>query len=73
MLGQLSTDLNDIIESGAWLQATIEAASSSQLSGDSVESLLIEMDVRFIDHVDHHLKSMKAIFSNALQQFSDDE
>jgi hypothetical protein len=60
LLGRLEADLIDILEECEWFEATVNSLGQRGLDRDQLESLLIDIEVRLLDHMAYHIKSMKS-------------
>lgn len=69
--GRLSADFNDLLEACDWLQSLEKRSNAHVFTPSELESLMIEVDVKFIQHVTFHMKSLKKDLQTALKRFPD--
>ena len=69
---RLRVDLIDLADIARWFLETITKRVGGAISEDDVESLLIEIDVRFIDHATDHMRSLKKLLSGVLENLGAD-
>ena len=67
--GRLYADIHDLLEACEWFMAEIKKTESKTLSSDEIENLLIEIDVRFIEHAMFHLSSLRKDLNTILKKF----
>jgi hypothetical protein len=70
--GRLSVDLQDLVEASRWLLSTLQGVGSRAHTDDELESLLIDLEVRYLDHATYHIKSLRAALTAVLRTFPDD-
>ena len=68
---RLRADVHDLAEICEWFLKVACENSARTLSRDELESLLIELDVRFVDHGLFHLQSLKTAINGALEKLAD--
>jgi len=57
--GRFHADFHDLVEASQWFLAKIEENSERSLTPDEIETFLIDVEVRFIDHATWHFKSLR--------------
>jgi hypothetical protein len=67
--GRLHADLHDLLEASAWLLKTFSENDGRPLSVSELETLLINIDVHFVDHVLFHLKTLRKDVKATLKNF----
>jgi hypothetical protein len=70
--GRLSTDLHDLVEASRWLLSTLEGVGSRTHTDDELEDLLMDLEVRYLDHATYHMKSLRRALTAVLGSFPDD-
>lgn len=60
LLGRVQVDLIDMLEACRWFDAEIGSLHQRGLNRDELESLLIDIEVKLLDHMSYHIKSMKS-------------
>ncbi|NRF69155.1 hypothetical protein HLB44_19350 [Aquincola sp. S2] len=70
--GRVYADLRDLLEASSWLLATAAGCEGRSLQPDEIETLLIEIDVKFVQHVSFHIKSLSRELESMLKRFPDD-
>ena len=71
--GRLYADLHDLLEASAWLLKTFADYEGRSLSSSELEDLLVDIDVKFVDHVSFHLKSLRKDLKATLENFPNEE
>ncbi|CAN5402676.1 hypothetical protein BH11PSE7_BH11PSE7_36850 [soil metagenome] len=73
--GRMYADLHDLLEASAWLLNTFSQFDGKPLDASRVEELLVDIDVKFAEHVSWHLQTLRPNIAIALEQFTaaDDE
>ena len=56
---RMCTDLHDLVAASEWLLSEMDKRVATPLTVDNVEDFLIDLDVRYIQHVTYHLKSLR--------------
>jgi hypothetical protein len=69
--GRLYADFHDLIEICEWFLQITNSSAEQRLSHDEIESLLIDLDVKLIDHGEHHLKSLKKEIKPLLEKLAE--
>jgi hypothetical protein len=59
LLGRVQADLTDMLEICEWLESTVDSIGNGGVDRDRLESLLIDFEVKFLDHMAYHIKSMR--------------
>src|SRR5688572_12174589 len=59
LCGRFYADLNDMLEMCHWFVSTATSERKKQLSRDEIESLLIEVEVKMLQHLAYHLDSLR--------------
>lgn len=67
--GRIHSDLHDLLEASAWLLKTFAAHEGQSLSASELEDLLVDIDVKFVDHVSFHLTSLRNDLKATLENF----
>jgi len=57
--GRMTADLSDLTEICRWYLDTMEQTLDHELSDDELETFLIQLETKFIDHANFHLRSLK--------------
>ena len=70
--GRLYGDLHDLLEMSAWLIKKFADIEGRSLSTSELESLLIDIDINFIQHASYHLSSLSKDLTVTLRQFPDE-
>ena len=71
--GQICADFADLSDACYWFLAQIEAGRSRTLTQDELEDLLVDIDVKFIQHVSFHLKSLRVELNQMLKKFPNEK
>lgn len=71
--GRLYGDLHDLLEASAWLLKTFADYEGRSLSPSELEDLLVDIDVKFVEHVSFHLKSLRKDLRATLENFPDED
>lgn len=71
--GCLHADFADLIEVFQWLEGQLQALDARILSADELETFLIEIDVRFVDHAGFHIRSLKKEINRMLKKFPNED
>jgi hypothetical protein len=67
--GRLSADFTDLLRASEWLLSVAKQSSGRHLEPSELESLLIDIDVKFVQHVSFHLKSLRKDVAAVLKRF----
>ncbi len=67
--GRLSADVHDLLQASEWLLSVTKQSSGKRLEPSELESLLIDIDVKFVQHVSFHLKSLRKDIAAVLKRF----
>jgi len=59
LIGRVGADLTDILQISEWIAARINSLHNEALEDEDLETVLIELEVRLLDHMMFHVKSMK--------------
>lgn len=59
LTGRMHADLTDMVEACDWFVSVIGAIADRQLTRDELETLLIDIDINMLQHLAHHLDSLK--------------
>jgi hypothetical protein len=59
LTGRMNADLTDMLEACDWFMSVIGAVADRPLTRDELETLLIDIDVNMLQHLAHHLDSLK--------------
>ena len=59
LTGSMHADLTDMLEACNWFVSVIGAVANRPLTRDELETLLIDIDVNMLQHLAHHLDSLK--------------
>lgn len=70
--GQVSADLNDLVEASRWLLAAIGSIHAGPYADAELEDLLIELDVHFLEHANFHIESLRKTIAVVLRTFPDE-
>ena len=57
--GRVYADLHDLMVASEWLLAEIDQKRDEPLTAEKIEDFLIDLDVRYIQHVTFHLTSLR--------------
>jgi hypothetical protein len=71
--GRLRVDLGDLAEASWWYLSKMEQIGDNTLDEMELEDLLIEIDVKFIEHVTFHIESLRKDLAEVLKNFPNDE
>jgi hypothetical protein len=71
--GQVCADIADISEACHWFLTQFDARRSKILSQEDLEDALIDIDVKFVQHVSFHLNSLSAELHRMLEKFPNGE
>ena len=67
--GRMSADLNDLVEASEWLLTTINK-NYNELTWQSIEDFLIDLEVKYIKHVEFHSKSLRKDLNVVLENIA---
>ena len=67
----ISSDFGDLMESFEWIVKRIAEIPSQPMNPLDVETLIIDIEVKFLDHTLHHINSIKSVIPRILDQFPD--
>ena len=70
--GRLLADVHDLMEICAWFLNVTSSDANKLLNRDELETLLMELDIRLVDHGLFHLSSLKKQINSALEKLADD-
>jgi hypothetical protein len=70
--GQLSVDLQDLVEASRWLLTKLGSIRSEPYTDDELEGVLVDLEVRFLDHASYHIKSLRKTLAAVLATFPDE-
>lgn len=68
--GRIYADLHDLLEASAWLLETFSRHQGKTLSASEIETLLVDIDVKFAVHVSYHLQTLRRDIEATLARFS---
>jgi len=71
--GRMYADFHDLLEACAWLLKTFSDHEGRSLNPSELEDLLVDIDVKFIEHVSFHLQSLHKDLTATLENFPDQE
>ena len=71
--GRIRADFLDLIEACQWFLSVMEQNEERTLSESELEDVLIDIDVKFIQHVAFHLKSLRKDLPDILKQFPNED
>jgi hypothetical protein len=71
VLGRMRVDLTDMLEACNWFLSAINAAADRPLTRDELETLLIDIDVNMLQHLAHHLDSLRRDMPAALEAIAE--
>lgn len=70
IVDRMHLDLGDLIEASEWLAESIAKQNGVSSNADQLETFLINLDVHYIAHVTHHLKTLKKDVKTALRNIA---
>lgn len=59
LTGRMFADLTDALEMCNWFSSTIGTSAGRQLTRDELETLLIDIDIKLLQHLAYHLDSLR--------------
>jgi hypothetical protein len=71
LTGRMHADLTDMLEACNWFVSAIGAVADRQLTRDELETLLIDIDVNMLQHLAHHLDSLRREMPAVLDAIAD--
>jgi hypothetical protein len=71
MYGRWHANLHDLVESGEWLLAELDQRHAQPLTRETIEDFLVGLDVRYIEHVMHHIRLLRKDIKTMLARFDD--
>lgn len=71
--GRLSADFHDLSKACEWFLLAIKANDSKLLTTSEIEDLLVDIDVKFIQHVTFHLDTLRKDLTEILKKFPDNK
>lgn len=71
--GRIHADFVDLLEASEWFVKTMDALEGHELTRSELEDLLVEIDVKFVDHAFFHLSSLRTDLKAALENFPDED
>ena len=66
---RLSGDLRDLAEASRWFLSAFEAVGSRSHTDDELQDLLVDLEVRYLDHAAHHIGSLRRALWAVLATF----
>ena len=67
--GRMYADLHDLLEASAWLLDTFSRHQGETLSESQIETLLVNIDVKFAEHAAYHLRTLRPDIEATLARF----
>jgi hypothetical protein len=71
--GRLRADFQDLLEASEWFSQTVRALAGRTLSVSELEDLLVEIDVKFVEHASFHLETLRGDLKAALENFPNED
>jgi hypothetical protein len=71
LTGTMHADLTDMLEACDWFMSAIGAVADRQLTRDELETLLIDIDVNMLQHLAHHIDSLKRQMPSILEAIAE--
>ena len=71
--GRLYGDFHDLLEASAWLLKTFTESEGRSFSPAELEDLLVDINVKFVEHTAFHLRSLGKEIKAMLGNFPDEK
>ena len=71
--GRIYADFVDLLEASEWFVKTMDELEGRKLTLPELEDLLVEVDVKFVDHAFFHLTSLRHDLKAALENFPNED